>query len=140
MKSVGIDIGTTSVSAVVMNNRTGGIERSWTIPNPGFLTSGRAWERLQDADAIVRTTRRLLDEILDGEPDVRVIGLTGQMHGIVYLDRAGRAVSPLMTWQDITDTSSVFFSKRKENRLRTASIRAILPEKMKKNTKVKSKG
>lgn len=101
MKSVGIDIGTTSISAIVMDAKGEGIERAWTIANPGFLTPEHPWERIQDPDIIVSTTRKLLDEILDSEPEVGVIGLTGQMHGIVYVDAAGRAVSPLMTWQDM---------------------------------------
>ena len=33
-------------------------------------------------------------------PDIGGIGVTGQMHGILYLDELGRAVSPLYTWQD----------------------------------------
>ena len=33
-------------------------------------------------------------------PDIERIGVTGQMHGILYLDGEGNAVSPLYTWQD----------------------------------------
>ena len=101
MKSVGIDIGTTSISAAVMDDGFGGMERSWTIANPGFLPPGHPWERLQDPEAIVESARRLLDEILDATPLVKAVGLTGQMHGIVYLDEAGKALGPLMTWQDM---------------------------------------
>lgn len=101
MKAIGIDIGTTSISAIVMDAMGGGIERSWTIANPGFMTPEHPWERIQYPDRIVETTRKLLDEILDSEPEAGVIGLTGQMHGIVYTDVNGRAVSPLMTWQDM---------------------------------------
>lgn len=101
MKSVAIDIGTTSISAIVMDAMGGGIERSWTIPNPGFLTPRHPWERIQDPDRIVETAWALLDEILDSEPQVGVIGLTGQMHGVVYTDANGHAVGPLMTWQDM---------------------------------------
>ncbi len=28
------------------------------------------------------------------------IGFTGQMHGMLYVDASGMAVSPLYTWQD----------------------------------------
>ncbi len=28
------------------------------------------------------------------------IGMTGQMHGMLYVDHRGEAVSPLYTWQD----------------------------------------
>ena len=43
---------------------------------------------------------RLLDQLLERYPQTASIGLTGQMHGIVYLDREGRCISPLYTWQD----------------------------------------
>ncbi len=101
MKAIGIDIGTTSISAIVMDAAGEGMERSWTIANPGFMKPEHPWERIQDADRIVQTTRKLLDEILDETPQAAVVGLTGQMHGIVYVDEDGRAVSPLMTWQDM---------------------------------------
>ncbi len=100
MRAIGLDIGTTSISAVVLDAKTGLVERSWTIPNPGFIRSDHAWERLQDADGIAVSAEGLLHEILASWPDISVIGLTGQMHGIVYLDKAGRAISPLITWQD----------------------------------------
>ena len=32
--------------------------------------------------------------------DISGIGVAGQMHGILYVDAAGRACSPLYTWQD----------------------------------------
>ena len=101
MKAIGIDIGTTSISAIVMDANGEGMERSWTIANPGFMTPEHPWERIQNADSIVETTRRLLDEIIDSTPEAGVIGLTGQMHGIVYVDGDGHTVSPLMTWQDM---------------------------------------
>ena len=100
MRSVAVDIGTTSISAVVMDAETEKILRSWTIANPGFLDTPHAWERIQSPDRIVKAARELLDSILDEEADVCCVGLTGQMHGIVYLDQSGKAVSPLITWQD----------------------------------------
>ena len=53
MNSVAIDIGTTSISAVVMDAESERIKRSWTIPNPGFLETPYAWERIQSPDRIV---------------------------------------------------------------------------------------
>lgn len=100
MHSVAIDIGTTSISAVILDGESERITRSWTIPNPGFLETPYSWERIQSPDKIVSAAKNLLDSILTEEQDVGVIGLTGQMHGIVYLNREGKAVSPLMTWQD----------------------------------------
>ena len=100
MNSVAVDIGTTSISAVVMDTETESILRSWTIPNPGFLETPHAWERIQSPDRIVAAAKGLLDSILAEVQGVCSIGLTGQMHGILYLDADGKAVSPLITWQD----------------------------------------
>jgi len=100
MKTIGIDLGTTTISAAVLDPRERRVVESRTIPNGGFLETGRPWERCQDAAALVRAARELLDGLLETYHDAAAIGLTGQMHGILYLDRAGRALSPLYTWQD----------------------------------------
>ena len=44
--------------------------------------------------------RMVLEELLQQYPSVSCIGITGQMHGIVYLDGKGSLLSPLYTWQD----------------------------------------
>ncbi len=100
MKTIGIDLGTTTISAAVLDSRERRVVESRTIPNGGFLKTERDWERCQDAAVLVRTARELLDGLLETHRDAAAIGLTGQMHGILYLDRAGRALSPLYTWQD----------------------------------------
>ncbi len=99
MKIVGVDIGTTTISMVVVEEDSLEAVERHTIPNNCFL-SGRPWERVQDAEEIVRRAKETLDQILDEYPDIAAIGLTGQMHGIVYADAAGRVLSPLYTWQD----------------------------------------
>ena len=98
MKTLGLDIGTTSISAVIFQEKTGVLEAK-TIANGTFLPS-KSWERLQDPAAIWQKAFRVVSELLLRHPDVQAIGVTGQMHGIVYLDTDGEAVSPLYTWQD----------------------------------------
>ncbi len=100
MKAIGLDIGTTTISAAVIDMNNGKTEEAYTIGNDSFLPAEHEWEKLQDAGKILEKARRLLDDILESHTDIRVIGLTGQMHGIVYLDKNGRHVSPLYTWQD----------------------------------------
>ena len=56
------------------------------------------WEKIQSVDTIIAVATEILDGFIDD--DVSVIGVTGQMHGIVYVDTYGKAVSPLYTWQD----------------------------------------
>lgn len=100
MKTIGIDIGTTTISGVVFDVDQNHVMESRTISNESFLPAKQDWERIQDVDVIIRKARALLDELLDHDPDAAAIGLTGQMHGIVYINKEGKHVSPLYTWQD----------------------------------------
>ena len=100
MRAIGIDIGTTTISAVVAESDTRRVEKSFTISNGSFIETENPWEKLQDPAVILRKSEELLEDILKEYPDIGVIGLTGQMHGIVYTDQEGRHVSPLYTWQD----------------------------------------
>ena len=103
MQTVGIDIGTTTISGVVLEKngtQKPRILKAKTIENGSFLTTTKDWERIQDAEKIVKKSRQMLDDFLDEYPEVEKIGLTGQMHGIVYIDKNGKCVSPLYTWQD----------------------------------------
>ena len=90
MKSIGIDIGTTSISAACVEGDHGTIRRvleTASVPGGAFLNSGRDWERMQDPEEIRRKAGELLDGMLEKAGGADVIGLTGQMHGIVYTDR-----------------------------------------------------
>ena len=100
MKSIGIDIGTTTISGVVYDSERDEIVESSTVANDYFIHRENDWERIQDAGGIVKKASRVLDSLLDAHGPVSSIGLTGQMHGIVYTDKDGKAVSPLFTWQD----------------------------------------
>ena len=98
MKSLGIDIGTTTISAAVLED--GCFITSETCKNNSFLAPTLPGERIQDAQLILDTALRTADMLFARYPDIERIGVTGQMHGILYLDGEGNAVSPLYTWQD----------------------------------------
>ncbi len=98
MKTLGLDIGTTTISAVVYDSDTG-VLTSRTIKNDSFL-AGQSWERIQDPCLICEKSLSVVRELLSLYPEVAAIGLSGQMHGILYLDEQGEPVSPLFIWQD----------------------------------------
>lgn len=100
MQSIGIDIGTTTISLVVLDRESGVVLESRTIVNGTDIDTGREWESVQDADRIVHKAQVELDALLDAHDGIATIGLTGQMHGIVYVNGEGAAVSPLYTWKD----------------------------------------
>lgn len=98
MKIIGIDIGTTSICGVAVETESGEILKSLTKPNDSFIKSQKSYEKIQDTEIIMQSVYALLSE-LDAE-NASAIGFSGQMHGIVYTDENGNAVSPLYTWQD----------------------------------------
>ena len=111
MKSVGIDLGTTTISINVVDDSGPRVWHKETLPNGSFQKTDCSWERIQDVDQIVGKARTALEEILGKSEDICAIGLTGQMHGIVYVDEDGKAVSPLYTWQDGRGDLPVFEGK-----------------------------
>lgn len=100
MDHLGLDLGTTTISAAVLD-ADGRLLCTRTVPG-GAAVAGQPWERKQDARGIEHAALSLLDGLLQEFPDIGCVGLTGQMHGIVYVDAAGQLLSPLYTWQDET--------------------------------------
>ena len=94
MKTIGIDIGTTTIGAVVMDTQDKRLLTSVTIPNGSFIKTACEWERIQDVGLLMKKAKELLDSLLEEYPDTKTIGLTGQMHGILYTDINGQCISP----------------------------------------------
>ena len=100
MKAIGLDIGTTTICGVIVDGETGEVLFSRTLPNDSQMTSTNTYEKLQDPEKIWKRICQILQEMTLEHPDAGSIGVTGQMHGILYVDGRGQAVSPLYTWQD----------------------------------------
>ena len=52
---------------------------------------------MQDPERIWMLVSNALQELVEMHGKPCGIGLTGQMHGMLYVDETGRAVSPLYT-------------------------------------------
>ena len=101
MKVIGIDVGTTGICGVLLDGENGKVIGSKTVNSEAFIKTSNEWEKIQDVDKIISISLDILNSFLDDHAeDVVAIGLTGQMHGIVYVNAEGVAVSPLYTWQD----------------------------------------
>lgn len=100
MRAMGIDIGTTTASIIMMDAVSGEILGSRTIAHNAFIEGHVAEAKIQDADKLYQVAEMAVLELSEefGAPDC--IGLTGQMHGMLYVDSEGNAVSPLYIWQD----------------------------------------
>jgi sedoheptulokinase len=100
MKLLGLDVGTTTICGLVMDAADGRIVFVQTEANTSGIAARASWESLQDPEAAVQIARRILGRALEMHGDIGGIGIAGQMHGILYVDGKGNAVSPLYTWQD----------------------------------------
>jgi sedoheptulokinase len=100
MKFVGLDIGTTTIGGVVFDPDEQSIICSIVKKNNAAIHSENSWEQMQDPRIILGIVSEILNSFCAKYPDIEGIGVTGQMHGIVYVDKSGNAVSPLYTWQD----------------------------------------
>lgn len=98
MKIIGIDIGTTGICGVSLDSESGAMLKAVTKPNESFIVTDKSYEKIQNTDIIMRTVYDIMNE-LDAD-SASAIGFSGQMHGIVYVDADGKAVSPLYIWQD----------------------------------------
>ena len=99
MHFIGIDIGTSTICGVLYSlsaNR----QEVLTIENNANIVTGNSWEKIQDPEKIFNNVKKIVEEFLEKHHDIKGIGLTGQMHGIVYVDNRGKCLSDLINWQD----------------------------------------
>jgi len=98
---LGIDVATTGAKALLIDE-TGAVVASATA-DYSLSTPRPLWSEQSPADwwvGVVTCVRRALSQ---GDVDpaaVRAVGLTGQMHGLVLLDEAGRVLRPAILWND----------------------------------------
>ncbi|WP_411885202.1 xylulokinase [Polaromonas sp. YR568] len=101
---LGIDLGTSSVKAVVLDRR----HQVLTVGTaPLAVDQPQPLWREQDPDAWWRACDGAVREALAGlvaaghsPGDVACIGLTGQMHGATLLDAQDQVLRPCMLWND----------------------------------------
>lgn len=94
MKAIGIDIGTTSICLACYDGQQEQIIDQVSAGN-SFIQG----TYLQDAQHIVDVVEVLLEAMLKRIGLVDAIGISSQMHGILYVDQNGNAVSPYYTWK-----------------------------------------
>lgn len=100
MRAVGLDIGTTTICALVLDIDTGILSESITQPSEAEITGSHNWMRMQNPNIITNCCSKILNHLLDRYDDVIAVGISGQMHGMLYLDAKGNPLGSLRTWQD----------------------------------------
>ncbi|MGN0989864.1 MAG: sedoheptulokinase [Candidatus Ventricola sp.] len=100
MRVIGVDIGTTTISLVVLDTDSGEVLECVNTSNTAAHPGAQAFERVQDPETIVALVGAQIERLKKRHAPISAIGMDGQMHGVLYVDAQGRAVSPLYTWQD----------------------------------------
>ena len=97
---IGIDIGTSGCKSLLINDQGDVVARALeeyplSTPKPG-------WSEQNPEDwwqAVKITVKRLLRDF-HSVNNIKVIGLSGQMHGLVALDKDARVLRPCILWND----------------------------------------
>lgn len=98
---LGIDIGTSSTKTLLCDHKgkviaTAVSEHPIYSPKPGWSEQHPAdwWKATQTA------TREVLKKSKIRGDQVTAIGLSGQMHGSVFIDKSGKVIRPALLWND----------------------------------------
>jgi xylulokinase len=98
---LGLDISTTGAKALIIGE-DGHVIASHTTPQP-ISTPKPLWSEQNPSDwwdGIVTSIHEALKAANAKGDDITCIGLTGQMHGLVLLDAAGKVLRPSILWND----------------------------------------
>ena len=96
---IGIDVGTSSVKALLVSSN--GEVLKVSSPEYPFQTPKALWAET-DPEVWWTATQQAIQNLLEGvDPkSIKVVGLTGQMHGLVLLDAEGQVLRPCIMWND----------------------------------------
>jgi xylulokinase len=98
---LGIDVGTSGVKAVLLDEK-GTVRASATAPVK-LLTPQPGWAEQRPEDwwaAARQAVRRVVKPRAGRAPKVGAVGLSGQMHSSLFLDKKGGVVRPALLWCD----------------------------------------
>ena len=98
---LGIDVGTTGVKALLIDEE-GGIVAQGSEEYP-LLTPKIGWAEQNPFDwekATLEAIREVLKISKINAAEIKGIGLSGQMHGAVFLDKKGKVLRPAILWCD----------------------------------------
>lgn len=107
MLYLGIDSGTQSTKAIVLDLETGAIlaQASQGYELVGGLPAGHLEQHPEDWFAATKATvASCLDQLGERRGEVRGIGVSGQQHGLVVLDENDAVVRPAKLWCDTSTT------------------------------------
>jgi xylulokinase len=129
--TLGIDIGTSSTKAVVVAE-DGGVRAvgqtnyQFDCPHPGWVEQGTEvwWEACCQA---VKQALAAFAALGESAQAIKAVGFSGQMHGLIPLDKGGRVLRPAIlhcdarTHNEVEEVRAVFAACEREGRPLTGS-------------------
>ena len=98
---LGIDIGTSGCKSILIDN--GGSIAGSVVKEYKLYTPKAGWSEQNPEDwwnAVIEGIRELFGMTGISGKSIRGIGLSGQMHGLVALDKHDRVIRPAILWND----------------------------------------
>lgn len=98
---LGVDIGTSGTKTIAVDSAgrvLAGASQSYPCEHPRPLWSEQDPQHWWDAT--VATVQAVVKKAKLKKSDVKGIGLSGQMHGSVFLDKKGQVLRPALLWND----------------------------------------
>jgi xylulokinase len=115
---LGIDVGTGGSRALLVDER-GSVRAGYTALHEDMQMARPQWAEQRPEnwwDAVVEAVRGVLAKAGVSGAEVKGIGLSGQMHGLVILDEAHQVIRPSLIWCDQRSQAQVDFVNAKIGR------------------------
>jgi xylulokinase len=122
---LGIDLGTSSVKAVVIDpdgTLLGQAVADYRVSNPR-----PGWAETDPADWLAATIAAVRQAVAHAGADVRAVGLSGQMHGLVVAAGDGTPVRPAILWSDSRAAAQVAIYRDLPHRVRVRLANPLTP-------------
>lgn len=100
---LGIDVGTSGTKALVIDSARGGAVIASATSTYPLYTPKPLWAEQNPEDwwtAACVVIKQVIDRAAIKSSDIKGIGLTGQMHGAVFLDASDHILRPSILWCD----------------------------------------
>ena len=122
---LGIDIGTSSVKAVIVDDNDAVVEQASAPLNVSRPQAG--WSEQNPADWWNATNSAVKSLPAKARAAVRAVGLSGQMHGATLLDAADRPLRPAILWNDGRSEKQCLTLEKAEPRSREITGNIAMP-------------
>ena len=102
---LGLDLGTSALKGLLVNQK-GERVQAVSVSYP-LIQSQSNYSEQNPLDWIIaceQVLQQLMDTVADFEQELQGISVSGQMHGLVVLDKQGKVLRPAILWNDTRTT------------------------------------